>query len=602
MENNNLHELRHSLAHLLAAAVLELYPDTKNTIGPSIEDGFYYDFEFSTPISDKDLPKIEKKMRELLKTWKEFSHAEKTESEAKDYFGNNEYKLELINEIVNKGAKSSEAGSPDASNEAFREKITFYTCGNFTDLCRGGHLENPKDEISPDSFKLDRVAGAYWRGDEKNKMLTRIYGLSFKTKEDLDAYINQREEAKKRDHKKLGKDLDLFMFSETVGKGLPLFTHKGATIRRELERFIVDEEIKRGYLHVITPDIAKLDLYKKSGHYPHYKDSMYAPIKIDEDEFMLRPMTCPHHFELYLGKPHSYRDLPMRIGELAKLYRYEQSGELMGLIRVRTFCLADAHIICASEQQAVEEIAGALDLIEYITSVFGLQLDIDYRYRLSLGDRENTDKYYKDDAAWEKGEDLLRELMKKRNSKFEEAKGEAAFYGPKIDIQMKNVSGKEDTAFTVQYDFCMPERFDLSYTGEDGKPHRAFVVHRSSIGCIERLMAFLIEKYSGAFPVWLSPTQVAIVPVRENHEEEAKKLFDMFKNKSIRVEIFKGDDSLGKRIHAAKAPKTPYVIVLGDKEVTSGNLTIENRDGTKTENISAQDFLEKVKTEIEEKK
>ncbi|MEI6059041.1 MAG: threonine--tRNA ligase, partial [archaeon] len=505
--------------------------------------------------------------------------------EAKNYFSKNEYKDELIEEIASKG-----------------EKITFYTCGKFIDLCRGGHLDNPKEEIAEGSFKLDRVAGAYWRGDEKNKMLTRIYGLAFETKEQLEEYINMREEAKKRDHKKLGRDLDLFMFSETVGKGLPLFTHKGATIRRELERFIVDEEIKRGYLHVITPDIAKLDLYKKSGHYPHYKDSMYAPIKIDEDEFMLRPMTCPHHFELYLGKPHSYRDLPMRIGELAKLYRYEQSGELMGLIRLRTFCLADAHIICASEQQAMEEIAGALDLIEYITSVFGLKLDVDYRYRLSLGDIENTDKYYKNDEAWVKGEELLRELMKNRKSEFEEAKGEAAFYGPKIDIQMKNVSGKEDTAFTVQYDFCMPERFDLAYTGEDGKSHRAFVVHRSSIGCIERLMAFLIEKYAGAFPTWLSPIQVAIVPVRENHEEEAKKISDILKSSGIRVETYSADrNSLGKRIHEAKSMKTPYVIVLGDKEVESGKLTIENRDGTKTENTSSEEFISNLKKEIEAK-
>jgi len=585
IDNDKLHNLRHSLAHLLAAAVLKLYPGTKNTIGPSIEDGFYYDFDFTSPISDKDLPKIEKKMKEILKSWKGFESEEKTEKEAKEYFLKNEYKIELINEITGKG-----------------EKITFYTCGSFTDLCRGGHLENPSKEIKSDSFKLDRVAGAYWRGNEKNKMLTRIYGLAFETKEELETYINQREEALKRDHKKLGKELDLFLFSETVGKGLPLFTPKGTTIRRELERFIVDEEIKRGYLHVMTPDIAKLDLYKKSGHYPHYKDSMYAPIKIDEDEFMLRPMTCPHHFELYLGKPHSYRELPMRIAELAQLYRYEQSGELMGLIRVRTFCLADAHIICASEEQAIEEIGGALDLIEYVTSVFGLKLDVDYRYRLSLGDRNNTEKYYKNDSAWEKGEKLLRELMKNRKSNFEEVKDEAAFYGPKIDIQMKNAGGKEDTAFTVQYDFCMPERFDLTYTGEDGKPHRAFVVHRSSIGCIERIMALLIEKYAGSFPLWLSPIQVKVIPVRTNHNEYAKQIFELLKENNIRVELDDEEANLGGKVRDAKNNKIPYWIVIGDKEIEAKKITLESRDNGQLGQISKKELLTKLTQEIKEKK
>lgn len=403
-----------------------------------------------------------------------------------------------------------------------------------------------------------------------------------------------------RDHKKIGRELELFTFSDTVGKGLPLWLPKGTTVRRELERFIIDEEIKRGYLHVQTPDIAKLDLYKKSGHYPHYKDSMYAPIVVDDEEFMLRPMTCPHHFEMYLSKPHSYRELPMRIAELAQLYRYEQSGELMGLQRVRTFCLSDAHIICASEEQAVDEISKALDLIEYVTSVFNLKLDIDYRYRLSLGNRANTEKYYKNDSAWEKGEDLLRKLMQKRGSKFEEAKDEAAFYGPKIDIQMKNVNGKEDTAFTVQYDFCMPSRFDLTYVGEDGKNHQCFVVHRSSIGAIERIMAFLIEKYAGAFPTWLSPVQVAIVPVRENHNDKAQEVFEALKKEGIRVEMKSEDDSLGKRINSAKAQKVPYVIVLGDKEVESGNLTVESRT-EKTETTLA-DFIAKLKEEIKNKK
>jgi threonyl-tRNA synthetase len=407
---------------------------------------------------------------------------------------------------------------------------------------------------------------------------------------------------KERDHKKLGKELDLFAFSDAVGKGLPLFTPKGSVIRRELERFIVDEEIKRGYLHVYTPDIAKIDLYKKSGHYPHYKDSMYAPIEIDKEQFMLRPMTCPHHFELYLRKPVSYRELPMRIAELAKLYRYEQSGELMGLQRVRTFCLADSHIICASEEQAIEEINGALDLIEYVTSVFDLKLDVDYRYRLSLGDRANTEKYYKDDAGWDKGEDLLRKLMKKRGSKFEEAKDEAAFYGPKVDIQMKNVNGKEDTAFTVQYDFVMPERFKLEYVGEDGRMHQTFVVHRSSIGAIERIMAFLIEKYGGAFPLWLSPVQVKVLPVSEKHVAYANEILNELKAINIRAEIDDSNETLGKKIRNGKTEKIPYLLVGGDKEVESKTISVESRDDGKIEDDSLVNFIAKIKSEIELRK
>ncbi len=404
-----------------------------------------------------------------------------------------------------------------------------------------------------------------------------------------------------RDHKKIGRELELFTFSDVVGKGLPLWLPKGATIRRELERFIIDEEIRRGYLHVRTPDIAKLDLYKKSGHYPHYKDSMYAPITIDDEEFMLRPMTCPHHFELYLSKPHSYRELPMRIAELAQLYRYEQSGELMGLQRVRAFCLADAHIICVNEEQAVEEIGKALDLIEYITSIFNLKLDVDYRYRLSLGDRKNIEKYYKNDDAWQKGEDLLRKLMKKRGSKFEEAKDEAAFYGPKIDVQMKNANGKEDTAFTVQYDFCMPGRFNLNYIGEDGKEHLAFVVHRSSIGAIERIVAFLIEKYSGAFPLWLAPVQVKVIPVRENHNEYAQKVFDMLKENNIRAELADEDENLGTKVREAKNNKIPYWIVIGDKEIEAGKVTLESRDHGQLGQMSKEELLKKLLEEIKNK-
>ena len=412
----------------------------------------------------------------------------------------------------------------------------------------------------------------------------------------------ESESNKEHDHKKLGKELDLFTFSDAVGKGLPLFTPKGSVIRRELERFIVDEELKRGYLHVYTPDIAKLDLYIKSGHYPYYKDSQYAPIEIDDEKFMLRPMTCPHHFELYLRKPVSYRELPIRYAELAQLYRYEQSGELMGLQRVRTFCLADAHIICASEEQAADEVARALDLIEFVTKTFGLEYGKDYRYRLSLGDRKDEKKYFKDDAAWDKGEMLLRGVLKKLGREFEEAEGEAAFYGPKIDIQMKNVNGKEDTAFTVQYDFVMPKRFNLTYIGEDGKEHPAFVVHRSSIGAIERVMAFLIEKYAGAFPLWLAPVQARVLPVSERHNEYAGLVLRSLGEAGLRAEIDDSNETLGKKIRSAKLEKIPYLLVVGDKEVESKTITVESRDTGASEALPLADFISRATEEIKARK
>jgi threonyl-tRNA synthetase len=409
------------------------------------------------------------------------------------------------------------------------------------------------------------------------------------------------ENEKERDHKRLGRELDLFAFSDVVGKGLPLYTPKGSTIRRELERFIVDEEIKRGYQHVITPDIAKLGLYEKSGHYPHYKDSMYAPITDEDEQFMLRPMTCPHHFELYLRKPHSYRELPIRYAEIAKLYRYEQSGELMGLQRTRSFCLSDAHIICASEEQAVEEIHLALDLIEYANCVLGLKKGEDYSYRLSLGDRGNDEKYYKDDAGWEKAEALLREAMEKRGVAFVEAKDEAAFYGPKIDIQMKNVNGKEDTAFTVQYDLSSPIKFNMTYTGEDGKQHRTFVVHRSSIGSIERTLAFLIEKYGGNFPLWLSPTQVVVIPIAEAHGAYADTVAQTLKEAGLRVVVNKDNAPLGKRIHAAKETRTPYIAVVGEKEEREETVSVEHRDKGKLGDIKLSEFTENLVKEYKER-
>lgn len=574
MDNNEqLNNLRHSAAHLLAAAVKQIWPNAKNAIGPAIENGFYQDFDMGdVKISEADFPKIENKMRELVKKWGPFEVREVPVEQARKDFADNPYKLELIEEFGKEG-----------------KTITENDPGNFLDLCKGGHNGNPKEDLK--HFKLMSVAGAYWRGDEKNKMLTRIYGTAFPTKEELENYLRMLEEAEKRDHKKLGRELDLFVFSETVGKGLPLFTPKGSVIRRELERFIVDEEIKRGYLHVYTPDIARLELYKKSGHYPYYKDSMYAPIKIEDDEFMLRPMTCPHHFELYLSHQHSYRELPMRIAELAKLYRYEKSGELMGLQRVRSFCLADSHII-TPKALAEQEINGVLDLIEYIAKVFDLKQGQDYHYRLSLGDRNDDKKYFKDDASWDFAEDVLRKVLKQRNAHFVEAEAEAAFYGPKIDIQMKNVNGKEDTAFTVQYDFVMPKRFNLSFINEQGEEEQPVVIHRSSIGAIERVLAFLIEHYAGAFPLWLSPVQVKLIPIADRHIDFAKDVADKLKEQQIRVEIDDRTEKLGKKIRDAQVEKANFMVVIGDKEVESKSLSVRKRNGENMENVTIENFIE----------
>lgn len=584
-QKEQLHHLRHFAAHLLAAAVLEFYPEAKLTIGPAIENGFYYDFDLGdTKVSEDDFAKIENKMRELVKSWTGFTKNEVSEQEAREKTKGNPYKLELIDEIVAKG-----------------EPITFYKAGNFEDLCRGGHSAHPKNELK--HFKLLSVAGAYWRGDEKNKMLTRIYGTAFPSKQELEDYLTMLEEAKKRDHKKLGKELDLFVFSETVGKGLPLFTPKGATIRRELERFIVDEELKRDYLHVYTPDIARLELYKKSGHYPYYKDSMYAPIKIEDDEFMLRPMTCPHHFEYYRSQPRSYRDLPMRIAELAKLYRFEKSGELMGLQRVRTFCLADAHIV-TPKAKAEDEINKVLDLIEDIAKVFQLEQGKDYHYRLSLGDRNDEKKYFKDDNSWDFAEDVLRSVLTKRKAHFVEAPSEAAFYGPKIDIQMRNVNGKEDTAFTVQYDFVMPKRFDLKFTNEKGEEEQPVVIHRSSIGAIERVMAFLIEHFAGKFPVWLAPTQIVLLPIADRHQEYAEKLKAKLAAKHIRVELDDRKETLQAKIRGATLQKVPYMGIIGDKEMQSGEdmlVSVRARDGSDLGQLATADLIQRIEHDIDTK-
>ena len=570
--------MRHSIAHVMAEAVQSMFPDAKFGIGPTIEDGFYYDFELSRPLSPDDLPVIEAKMKEIVKANVPFIKSTATKEEARKIFANQPYKLELMEELPG-------------------DEVTIYKQGNFTDMCRGPHL---KYSAGIKAFKLMTIAGAYWRGSEKRPMLQRIYGIAFNNQKELDAYLLAQEEIKKRDHRKLGKDLDLFVFSDLVGKGLPIFTEKGSIIRRTLERFVVDEEIKRGYKHIYTPELANVALYRKSGHYPYYKDTMYPVMKVDEEELILRPMTCPHHYQYYSAKPRSYRELPFRIAELAKQFRYEKSGELTGLMRVRSFCLADSHIICQKEQ-AVSEINQVLDLIEYVAGVLGYKVGVDYRYRLSLGDRSDTKKYYKDDEAWDYAENILREILKQRKANFFEAGNEAAFYGPKIDIQMKNVSGKEDTAFTVQYDFVGPKRFELRYIDSDGKEKEPIVIHRSSIGAIERTMAFLIEHYAGAFPVWMSPVQVMVVPISDKNLEYAAKVEAELKAIDVRVQVDNRNERMNQKIREAQLQKIPYMLVVGDKEAAENKVAVRLRSGEQLPVMSLDDFKTKIKQMISER-
>lgn len=574
--------MRHSAAHLLAHAVKTLYPGALNAIGPAIENGFYQDFDMGDwKISEEDLPKIEAKMREFLPTWYKFTFGEVTLAEAKKLFKDNKYKVEMAEEFA-KGGKKLLTNNP----------------GDFLDLCKMGHVENPSKELT--HFKLTSVAGAYWRGSEKNKMLTRIYGTCWPTKKELDDYLLMQEEAKKRDHRKLGKDLGLFVFADLVGAGLPLLTSKGATIRRVLERFIVDEELKRGYEHVVTPPLAKVDLYKTSGHYPYYKDTMYPPMKVDQDELILRPMTCPHHFMLYKSSPRSYRELPVRFAEISPQFRYEKSGELSGLMRVRMFTLTDAHIVTQPEK-AKEEILGVLDLIDYVNKSFGLVKGKDYRYRLSLGERKDTKKYYKDDAAWDKAESVLREVLIESHAPFFEAPNEAAFYGPKIDVQMKNIGGKEETAFTVQYDFVMPKRFELKYIDSDGTEKQPVVIHRASMGALERTMAFLIEHYAGAFPLWLAPVQVIIIPIAERHNAAAEMAANELKKHDIRTQVDLRSEPMQAKVRDGSLQKVPYLAIIGDKEIENKTVSVRSRGGKDMKTMGLHEFLTRLSDEIEQK-
>ena len=579
MEKEKLDSVRHSLSHLLAAATRELYPGSQNAIGPAVDNGFYQDFEMSKQISDTDLLKIEAKMRELLPKWKEWTKKIVTLEEVRKEFGWNKYKIELAEEF--------------AEDE---KTLTFFTCGGFIDLCKGGH-NLPPAEIDTKSFKLDRIAGAYWRGDEKNKMLTRIYGLAFETKKELDAYIAQREEAKKRDHKKLGKELDLFIFSDLVGSGLPLWTPKGTLMRNLLDDFVWELRQKYGYVKVQIPHITKKELYLKSGHWDKYKDDLFKITTREEHEFAMKPMSCPHHTQIFNRKPHSYKEMPQRYAETTMVYRDEQSGELSGLSRVLCITQDDAHVFCRISQ-VKEEIQNIWEIVHTFYKTFDLPLKL----RLSLRDPAHPEKYLGNKDYWDKAEEILREIAKENKTEYYEGLGEAAFYAPKLDFMAKDSIGRELQVATIQLDVNMPDRFDLSCTNEKGEKERIVMIHAAIMGSIERFMSTMIEHFSGAFPFWLSPVQVKIIPVRENHNEYAKQVFELLKENNIRVELDDKDENLGTKVRDAKNNKIPYWIVVGDKEIEAKKVTLESRDKGQLGQMSSDELLKKFLEEIKNKK
>ncbi len=586
-----IEKTRHSLAHLLGASVLELYPGSKITIGPAIENGFYYDIDVEGKITDSDLPKIEKKMRELLKKWKTFDKKITTREEALEIFKDNEYKIEMINEIAEKG-----------------EEISVYHSGDFFDLCEGGHVSDIK-EINPDAFKLDKVAGAYWRGSEKNKMLTRVYGLGFNTKKELEEYIVQREEAKKRDHRKLGKDLDLFHLDQKVGLGLPLWHPKGALLWRIIEDFWYKEHLKNGYDLVRSPHIGNRALWETSGHWGFYNSSMYPPIEAGQsleekqkgekiehsEEYLLKPMNCPFHIQIYKDQPKSYRDLPLRWAECGTVYRFEKKGELSGLTRVRGFTQDDAHIFCR-EDQVEEELKRVVDFILFIYDSFGFKIE-DIKVFLSLRDPDNKEKYAGNDKGWIFTEEVLRKVAKEKKLDFKEEVGEAAFYGPKLDFKIKDSLGRLWQCSTLQFDFNTPERFDINYTNNKGGDERPYMLHRALFGSFERFIGLLLEHFGGALPTWLSPVQTIVLPIAEDQKEYAKEVNDFLIDNEIRSEVDTTNESLGKKIRKAKIQKIPYMIIIGEKEKSSKKITAEGRE-KKLENISKEDFLKKIKEEV----
>lgn len=577
-ENEKQQMYRHSMSHVLAKAIKELYPNVKLAIGPAIDNGFYYDFDNLT-ISQEDFPKIEEKMKEIIARNEDFTRDEVSRETALELFKDEPYKVELIKDLPNDAVIS-----------------VYHTGSDFYDLCRGPHVENTKF-LRGFSFKLNRVNGAYWRGSEKNKMLTRIYVYGFLNKDDLKECLRLEEEAKERDHRKLGKDLNIFMFNELIGKGLPVYLPNGFTIRKALSDYIVDKELAQGYQHVITPSLGNVNLYKTSGHWDHYKEYMFPAMELDDEAYVLRPMNCPHHMLIYKNFQHSYRDLPLRIAEIANDFRFETSGTLCGLERVRAFTQNDSHIFCRPDQ-IKEEVEGVIKLILDVYKDFGLK---NYKFRLSLRDKNNAEKYFGNDGLWEKSESALREILSNSGAEYYEAEGEAAFYGPKIDVQVKSAIGHDITLSTVQLDYQLPEKFELEYIDEHNERVRPVVIHRAILGSLDRSLAFILEETKGILPVWLSPVQVKILTVSEKNDDYAKSVYTNLKLSKIRAELDLSNESVGKKIRSAVLNKIPYILVLGDKEMAENTIAVRERGSKDTTTMELSEFKQKVLKQIENK-
>ena len=572
-ENEKLSVLNHSCAHLLAQAVKHLYPDAKFWVGPVIEEGFYYDIDLGDKtITEADFPAIEKEMKKISKDGKRIVREELTKEEALKKFGDDPYKVDLISRM-------------DENTTV----ISCYTQGDFTDLCRGPHVDTVKELKN---FKLLKVSGAYWKGDAKNKMLQRIYGICFENKEDLDKHLEELEEAKQRDHRKIGKDLGIYMMSDLVGRGLPMYLPNGFTMWNLLETYIRNKELARGYLHVQTPPLGNVELYKTSGHWEHYQESMFPKMEVEGEEFVLRPMNCPHHMVIYGNELHSYRDLPLRIAEIARDCRYEASGALKGIERVRTFCQNDSHIFCTLEQ-VESEFKGVVDLILECYK----ELDIkNYRFELSLRDKDDKVKYHPDDKMWDEAENMLREVLNDLNIDYVEKIGEAAFYGPKLDVQVRPAVGNEITLSTCQLDFCLPAKFDLNYIDKDGSKKTPVVLHRAVFGSIDRFMAYYLEETKGALPVWLAPIQVSVIPVSSEHQGEyANKIYEQLKKNGIRAIIDVRNEKLGYRLRETQTKKIPYTLILGDKEKEEESISYRMFGTKDTKTVNINEFISMIK-------
>jgi len=588
-EDSQLYKIRHSSAHILAEAVLEMFPDAGIAIGPPIEDGFYYDFALPRPLTDEDLAALEKRMQEIIAKGVEFKRNEVSAADARKLFADQKYKIELIDGLEKGGL--DEYGNKTAEAPV----ISTYTQDGFTDLCRGPHVKSSK-EINPKAVKLMSIAGAYWRGDSDREMLQRIYGTAFEKPAELEEHLKLLEEAKARDHRKIGVDLGLFAFSPLVGKGLPLWKPKGATLRYELEKFLRAEQVKAGYLPVVTPHIGKLDLYETSGHYPYYKDSQYTPIDVDDEKFLLRPMNCPHHIEIYKSEPRSYRDLPVRLAEFGTVYRYEASGQLNGLTRVRGFTVDDAHLFCTPEQLE-DEFIGVVRLIQKVFSTVGLS---EFRARVGTRAADNT-KFVGSAELWDKATSAIINAADKLGLDYFVAEGEAAFYGPKLDFIFRDVLKRDWQLGTVQVDYNLPERFKLEFNGEDNLPHRPVMIHRAPFGSIERFVAILIEHFAGAFPVWLAPVQAMMIPVADRHIEYCNQIAAKLGELDLRVEVDGSSNRMNAKIREAQLQKIPYMLVAGDKDQAAGTVSVRLRTNEDLGAMPLENFINMAKNMIDSK-